>query len=105
MPTLYITEYVRQGAGRRGDTILAGEDPPLAQQTVAITGASTQSANLNAKTRFVRVHTDAICSIASGANPTATTVKRRLGANHTEYFAVNPTQVDEGFRIAVIANT
>jgi orotate phosphoribosyltransferase len=48
----------------------------------------------------VRVHTDAICSIAYGANPTATINSFRMNANTTEYFGVNP-----GDKIAVISNT
>lgn len=74
--------------------------PPVAEQTVAIGGASAQSAAFNAATQVVRVHADAICSIAFGANPTATASTMRMAAGQTEYFAVNP-----GDKIAVITNS
>jgi hypothetical protein len=73
--------------------------PPVAEQTVAIGGSSVQSSAFNAKTKMIAVHTDAICSIAIGNNPTATAVKRRMAANTTEYFEVTP-----GHKIAVITN-
>lgn len=99
MATVYITEYARQARDDRGQPINAGEEPPLAVQTVAIGGASVQSATLNAKTRFVRVHTDAICSILFGSDPTATAASPRFSANQTEYFGVLP-----GLKAAVITN-
>jgi hypothetical protein len=99
MATLYISEYVRTGLTTRA-LVLAGEEPSIASQTVSIGASSAQSSALNAETRFVRVSTDATCSIAFGANPTATTASMRLPANSTEYFAVMP-----GMKIAVISNT
>lgn len=97
MATLYISEYA--------DVALAGSiqiapEPPLAEQTVAIGGASAQSSAFGASTRIIRVHTDAICSVLVGADPTATAAKKRLAAGQTEYFAVAP-----GAKIAVITNT
>ena len=76
-------------------------EPPLAEQTVAIGGSSVQCSNaFHQCTRVIRVHTDAICSIAISANPTATTNTRRLAANTTEYFGA-----ESGNKIAVITNT
>ncbi len=100
MPTLYITEFEGRTQGEGGSVAAALPLPPLAQQTVAIAGASAQSAALNAKTRFVRVISDAVCSIEVGANPTATAAKMRLPANVPEVFGVTPGQ-----KIAVISNT
>lgn len=105
MAVLYITEYARQAKDNRGQAINAGEEPALAHQTVAIGAGSAQSANLNAKTRFVRVHTDAICSIKFGSNPTAVATEERLAANQTEYFGVIEESVAAGLKIAVIQNT
>lgn len=102
MATLYITEFTQQGQDDRRLTMQMSLEPPLANQTVAIGGGSVQSAALNAKTSYVRVHCDAICSIEFGTNPTAATTTRRLAANSTEYFAVPQNQA---FKIAVIANT
>jgi len=98
MATLYIAEYPAPKLVQ-GSYFQAPKDPPLAEQTVAIGGASTQSAAFNTKTRLIRIHTDAICSIAVGSNPTATTGKARMAAGQTEFQAVNP-----GDKIAVITN-
>jgi hypothetical protein len=83
--------------------------PPKAEQTVVIGGGSIQSAPfgslwtpalpLDGRTIYIRVHTDAICSIAFGVNPTATTANARFAANQTEYFGVFP-----GYMLAVIVN-
>jgi hypothetical protein len=97
MATVYITEF--RDVGRAGD-IQAPEQPPYAEQTVAIGGASAQSSAFSTATRLIRVHADAICSIAIGENPTATATKARFAAGQTEYFTVLP-----GHKIAVITNT
>lgn len=98
MAVLYISEF-HDVALMNGLPQIA-QTPPAAQQTVAIGGASVQSAAFNALTRFVRVHTDAICSIRFGSNPTVVATDARLAANQTEYFGVNP-----GDKIAVISNS
>lgn len=99
MAVVYITEYARAGLTPRTG-ILAAEEPPVATQTVAITVGSVQSSVFNASTTFVRVATDAVCSVLFGANPTATSTSPRFAANSVEYFAVMPGQ-----RLAVITNT
>lgn len=99
MATLYIAEFTSIG-GVGGFPTQAACQPTIAEQTVSIGGASTASNAFNANTKFVRIHTDAICSIAFGAAPTATTSKARLSANATEYFSVQPGHV-----VAVISNT
>jgi hypothetical protein len=76
-------------------------EPPVAEQTVAIGGASAACTNaFGTYTRLIRVHVDAICHIAIGAAPTATTSKKRMAAGQTEYFAVNG-----GWKIACITGT
>ena len=104
MAAIYIAEHATQGRDVSGYTLQNGtpQEPPTARQTVAITGASVQSAVLNASTTLVRVHTDVVCSIEIAANPTATTTNRRMAANTTEQIAVQP---GSGYRLAVIANT
>lgn len=102
MPTLYITEYSRQGRDASGFGMIVADEPPVANQTVAIGGSSTQSSAFNSSTKFVRLHTDAICSVEFGANPTASTSTRRLSANSTEYFSV---PAGGSFKVAVISNT
>lgn len=102
MATLYIREYLRQGRDTNGQFVSAGEEPALADQTVAISGASAPSAALNPLTSFMRVHTDAICSIVFGTAPVATIGNARMTAGTTEYFSVGK---GSGMKIAVIANT
>jgi hypothetical protein len=98
MAVLYITEFERVGRDAEGHQMPLGVTPVVANQTVAIGSSSAQSAALNGKTRMVRIHTDAICHVAIGSNPTATTSLTRLAADQTEYFGVLP-----GTKIAVIA--
>jgi len=100
MAKLYISEYNSMGHGYNG-SVSGALEPSLVEQTPVVIGAgSLQSAAFSAGTRIVRIHTDAICSIAFGANPTATVNSKRMEANRTEYFSVVVGQ-----RVAVIANT
>lgn len=99
---VFITEYARQGRDASGYQMVVADEPPIANQTVAVTAGSVQSAPFNALTRFVRVSTDVVCSIEFGTNPTATATTRRMPANTTEYFAVPQ---GASFRLAAITNT
>ncbi len=97
MAKLYVTEFGGMAPGH----IPVGIAPPLNDQTpVAIGGGSLQSSAFDFATVIVRIHSDAICSIAFGTNPTATANSLRLAANQTEYFAVK-----SGHKVAVISNT
>lgn len=104
MAKLYITEFARQGRDAAGylQQNGAAEQPPVAEQTLAIGSSSAASSAFNAATSFVRVHTDAICSVEFGTAPTATASTMRLAANQTEYFAVPKGQ---SYKVAVITNT
>ena len=104
MAVLYITEFVKQGRDGAGylNQNATPEEPVVAEQTVAISVGSASSAAFNAKTGMIRLHTDATCSIAVGASPTAVTTNRRLAANTTEYLSVVP---GSNLKVAVIANT
>lgn len=99
MATLYISEYATVPK-LNGQLLLASAEPALVEQTVAISGTSAQSAAFNTNTKFVRIHTDAICSLKFGSSPTATTSGPRLAADSTEFFGVNA-----GDKVAVITNT
>lgn len=100
MAKLYVTEYANMGETLRGAPPIALE-PELAEQVVTFT-TTTQSSAFNASTRFVRIHTDSICHIAFGASPTATTSKRRLAIDQTEYFAVPP---GASYKVAAVTGT
>jgi hypothetical protein len=102
MAVLFITEYAEIALGGAGRIGQIPAEPPLAEQTVAIGAGSVQSNALNAQTRIVRLHTDAICSVLLGTNPTATAASRRLAAGQTEYFGVPR---GSGLKVAVIQNT
>lgn len=88
MAVLYVTEYDKLARDEQGYLMAAGLEPALAEQQVAIGGTSTQSSAFQSATRIIRVHTDAICHIAIGTNPTAATTTKRLAANQTEFFGV-----------------
>lgn len=102
MAFIYITEYVNAPPIQNGQMLAVGAEPAIAEQRVAIGGASASSAAFNAKTKFVRIHTDAICSIKFGASGSTTAVatEKRMAANTTEFFGVVPGQV-----VANITNT
>lgn len=103
MAKLFITEFATQGVDALDHMIGAMPQlPVVAEQVVNIGASSAASAALNALTAFVRIHTDAICSVAFGAAPTATAAKMRLAAGSTEYFAVPR---GESYKVAVITNT
>jgi len=96
---LYISEFeqiIRTTVGN----VVAAQCPPHAQQKVDFTAGATQSAAFNVRTKFVRLHAEAICSVAFGSNPTATNAMLRLTAGQTEYFGVNA-----GDKLSVITNT
>lgn len=75
-------------------------EPAIAEQNVAIGGTSTQSAAFNTNTRFVRVHTDVLCAVKFGANPTAVATAHRMADESTEWLAVSG-----GHKVAVITAT
>lgn len=99
MAKVYITEYC-DNPKVNGLLVQAPQEPALATQTVAIGGASVQSSAFNDKTQMIRVHSDAVCSILIGEDPTATANSPRIAAGVSEYFGVKP-----GYKIAVITNT
>lgn len=97
MAKLYLTEYGDAVAG--GRISIAGE-PALKNQAPLAIGSETKSAVFGDSTKLIRVHVDAICSIAIGKTPTATTNSMRLAADTTEYFGVQP-----GDKLSVISNS
>lgn len=99
MAVLYITEYDRIAFDGRS-AVQAPQEPALTVQTVAIGGSSTQSAAFNSATRYIEIHTDAVCSYLIGSNPTATASKTRMAANTSKFVGVVPGQ-----KLAVITNS
>jgi len=106
MAVLYIREYQFAAAFVQGSgsQLPAGLEPGIVDQAITIGAGSNVSAQFNAKTNFVRLHCDEICSVLFGpfsSPPTATTQNARLAANQTEFFGVNPSL---GLCVAVIQN-
>jgi len=106
MATLYVTEFKVLNPTPRSWGVQQffpyAAQPPVAEQTVAIGGTSMASNAFNAATAYVRLHTDAICSIEFGATPTAAATTARMAAGQTEYYAV---PLGQAFKVAVITNT
>lgn len=99
MAKLYVTEYVQNGVNNTYPTATPLE--PGVDQVVTFT-TTTQSTAFAANTTLVRIHTDSICSISFGTNPTATTSTKRLVAGATEYFSVPP---GAAYKVAAVTNT
>lgn len=105
MAFCYISEYADLPTVL-GQNIPTGKEPAIAIQKIANAGATTASVAFSDRTKFVRVHTDSIQSIAfsraatPGVAPTATTSDARMAAGATEFFGVRP-----GDFAAVILNT
>lgn len=94
----YISEYAALGQTSSGTaTAQIATLPPFVDQKVTFTGTPGSSAAFNAKTRFIRVHCDAACSIS--VSGTATTSNARIPTDGVEYFGVQPGAV-----LSVIAN-
>lgn len=102
MAVLYVTEFNNMGTSQNSQVMQMAAQPPLVEQTIAIGGVTAPSSAFNASTTFVRVHTDAICSIKFGTAPTATSTTARMAAGTTEYFVVPQGQA---YKVAVITNT
>lgn len=101
MAILYVTEFadLANSQGRVGQVTA---QPYNTQQTVAISSTSATSAAFMTNTRFVRLHTDAICSVAFGTAPVASATGARMAANQTEYYSVPG---GASYKVAVISNT
>jgi len=104
MASLYITEFEHMPSLTSWGVIpQCPQAPGLAEQKLAIGGTSVASAAFNAKTKFVMLHTDVICSIAwseTGTDPTAAATAQRMAANETRFYGVR-----SGGKVAVITNT
>ena len=102
MAILFVTEYVGQPVDRNGAFLPMAESPDVNTQVITIAGASARvAAPFNVNTKFVRLHTDVICSFKFGdVTVDAAITDSRMGANTTEYFGVGIQT-----HVAVILNT
>jgi len=98
--SIYISEYQNMPK-IDGRVVPIGEEPSIVDQKKTVAGTSALSDAFNAVTHFVRIHSDATCSIVFSADDTAaTTSHKRMVADATEYFGVRP-----GDKVAFISNT
>ena len=107
MALLYVTEFAELAIGPGGRVGQIPEQPPLAEQAlIATNGAVVVSNFFTTSTRVVRLHTDVICAIEFGTNPTAiaagSTGTARMAANQTEYHGVPGGGT---YKVAVIGST
>lgn len=110
MSVITITEYVGLANIQLGGiTVQVPQEPPLVEQTLAITSTSAQSLAFNAATTLVRINVDgtAAAAVTFGLNPTATIPSGtagsgRVSANATEFRGVTKGL---GMKLAVIATT
>lgn len=100
MANLYITEYAAIAFLGGAGGVLVPREPPVAEQKVDFSGGAAASAAFNSSTRFIRISSDAVCSVLVGSNPTATTSSGRLAAGVNEYRSVTA-----GHKISAISNT
>ncbi len=100
MAFAFISEYLRQSRDGVSMTIPAGQEPALRVQRVPISGTSVQAEAFNSKTTFVAINVDVTCSLAFGADPTATASSMRMPQDATMFFGVKP-----GDKVAFISNS
>jgi hypothetical protein len=81
MAKLYISEYANLAQFSGAVPPIAPEPSPTTQ-VVDFSGGVTSSAVFSTATRFVRLHTDAICSFRFGGSA-ATTSYPRMAADAT----------------------
>jgi hypothetical protein len=97
---LSIREYEHISAVARG-IVPVGEEPAVASQTLTISGVSNPSAAFNARTRFVRIHTDVNCSLDWAVAPVAVAGSCDMVAGQTEYFGIVNSS---NMKVAVISS-
>lgn len=97
---LFLTEYRDLGRDTNSRDIAAGMEPSVAEQSIAVSGASTQSAAFNAQTSFVMVHAQEATCLKWGTNPTAVNTNQRMAAGETRYYGIPP---GKSFKVACIS--
>ena len=100
MAILYVTEFSNYNINMNPNQ--QGQQPPVNEQTVALSGASAQSAAFKSNTNFVRISNDSSSAInyVFGTNPTAVvSTNARLSAGAAEYFIIPQGQA---YKVAAI---
>lgn len=89
---LFIAEYAQVAVDSRDRTVLCGQEPPIAEQVVDYSAGVAASTAFNASTKFIRVHTNAICSVLIGTTPVAGITNKRMVAGQTEFMGVDASK-------------
>jgi len=106
MAILDVVEYQFLVQDLNYSRAIAGAEPNIGIQQLAIGAGSVPSAAFQDSTRFVRLHADAPCRVLFGANPTAAAgTSFRLAAGQTEYFGVRGNSSASSLKVAVITST
>ena len=103
MAVLYVSEFAQLVMTPNGLAPIA-QQPSLRDQTVAIgSGSVTPMYPFLPATKFVRLNTDSICSIAFGpfSSVVASATTARMSAQQTEYFGIPQ---NSSWSVAVITN-
>lgn len=88
MAIAFISEYTELREDATGLELPVPREPPVAVQAVTYT-TSAQSAQFNARTRYVRIIADAKAHFSFGGSPVATANDPYLPVDSAEYFGVN----------------
>lgn len=99
MAVVFVSEF----GGLATGGMPMGFEPSINDYVISLSSVSNASTvAFDTATTMIRVHTDAICSMCVVATTTgvATTTKKRMAANQTEYFGVKAGQ-----HVAVISNS
>jgi len=96
---LFLTEYANLARDIGSNFIAAGMEPAVAEQTMTLSGTSSQSAAFNAQTAFVMVHAQEAACLKWGTNPTAVTTAQRIAAGETRFVGV---PAGKSFKVAGI---
>jgi hypothetical protein len=102
MASLYIEEFEAMGTAANGQAIQAPLQVSLATQKLTI-GVAVASEAFHARTKYVQLHADAVCSYRfSIAGTDAAVTNMRMPANADRFFVVPP---GVGMKVSVITNT
>ena len=101
MPTLTVTEFKSAVSGIGSYLAQVPAQPPLAIQSLAISGTTNPSAAFNAATYAVELISDTACHVlfgdGNGSTPVALSTSQYIPANVPLRYAVAPGQ-----KVAVI---
>ena len=84
----YCREFANLAKDGHGETVMVGAEPALADQKLAF-AATGVSMTLDDRTRFVEIHTDAVCHYRVNA-ASVSTDSMRLGEGATVFKGVVP---------------